>query len=261
MGKILSYCEKMKNGQASQGSKTAEKSAALFLALLETQGRLPLSAIAQRTGLPLSTAHRLASVYLRNGLLARVGHGRYAAGVRLPELCGSLTQADILAAVARPHLRDLARTLNATAHLGVLEGDMVTYLVKEHGGGTGILTQEANQLEGYGTGIGKVLLSALPPDAQAAYLANGPFVALTPQTITDPAALRLEFQNIASQGYAFDNAEMAENLFCLAVPVPEPGKGARCALSVSFQAREPVSLALLPTLRGCAARIAKGLGV
>src|ERR1700722_15173056 len=64
----------------TQGVSAVEKGLELFLALAEAPEGAALSLVAAEAGLPLSTAHRIAGAYLRRGLLARPGHGRYAPG-------------------------------------------------------------------------------------------------------------------------------------------------------------------------------------
>jgi DNA-binding IclR family transcriptional regulator len=214
--------------------------------------------MAAQAGLPLSTAHRIIGVYLRSRMLVRAGNGRYAPGPRLAALAQHSRTAPLIA-VARPKLRRLARQMGATAHLGILEDGMVTYLVKEHGGGTEILTREKNQLEAYCSGIGKVLLAHLSHDERESYLANGPFVPLTGNTITDPAALRAELLQIRRQDYARDNAEVDVRLFCLAVPVRDAVGQVRCAISVSCHSSVPAAASWLLPMRQCAARIGQML--
>ncbi len=66
--------------------------------------------------------------------------------------------------------------------------------------------------------ISKVLLAHLPERDRSAYLANGPFLAVTAKTICDPAEyVRQELEPVRLQGIAGDNEEMAEGLVCLAV--------------------------------------------
>ena len=135
---------------------------------------------------------------------------------------------------------------------------MVTYLVKERGTAPDIWTRETNQLEGYSSAIGKVLLAYLSEAAQRAYLANGPFVPFTRKTTTDPAVLAVELQMVRERGYAVDEAEVDDNLYCLAVPVRRQG-GVEYAISVSSRSAELMRLALLPHLQDCAARISASL--
>jgi IclR family acetate operon transcriptional repressor len=55
---------------------------------------------------------------------------------------------------------------------------------------------------------------------QLAELAVAPgFIRHTAQTITDPAALKVELQRIQARGYALDEQEYRDGVRCLAVPV------------------------------------------
>jgi IclR family acetate operon transcriptional repressor len=166
----------------------------------------------------------------------------------------------VLADASRSLLQRLARKLSTTVHLAVLEGEMVTYLVKAYGGGPDLLTRELIQLEAYCSGVGKVLLAHLDEAAREAYLDTGPFVALTAATITDPAAWRAELDRVRRQGFARDDAEVKESLYCIAVPLRGPDGRVVAALSasgLSSPAHQPPSL---PELLACAARIEARIG-
>jgi IclR family transcriptional regulator, acetate operon repressor len=249
----------MNNG-LSRGVAAIEKSLELFLSVVDDAGRTPLSVLATRLGLPISTAQRIVAAFVRSGLLNRVERGRYAAGLRLAGVAGVAEVRQVLIAASRPLLRRLAREIGATVHLGVLEGDMVTYLVKEHGGGAPVLTREMIQLEAYCSGIGKVLLAHLDDAAREAYLAAGPFVALTGKTMTDPDTLRTVLRRIRAQGYAVDDAELEDDLYCLAVPVRGPGGEVLAALSASSRSTTPIDLTLLDRLRACSTGVERRLG-
>lgn len=134
-----------------------------------------------------------------------------------------------------PAVEALAEDLGTTVHLGSFDGDMVTYRAKAGVSKGGLFTEVGGQLEAYCSGIGKVLLAHLPEDERNAYLANGPFVALTPHTITDPAELAHELDHVRSQGLAFDREEIEERLRCVAVPLFAPDGSVPLALSASFR--------------------------
>lgn len=236
------------------GAKSLDRALDLFTTVLRDRGRTPLSDLARRHGMPISTAHRLLAAFERQRLLVRGARGRYVAGMGLAELAAD--RRSTLIAASRPLLRRLARARRSTAHLGVLEADMVTYLVKEHGGGAPVFTREMMQLEAYCTGIGKVLLAGLDAAAQARYLAGGPFVALTPQTLTDPALLAQALAEVAARGHAIDNAEMAESVHCVAAPIHDPQGRTIAAISLSSADADPARTgALIQPLRDCAAAI------
>ncbi len=242
------------------GVAAIEKSLDLFSRVLEDRGETALSALASELGMPPSTAQRMVGVFVHRGFLTRIGPGRYVEGPQLIKLVVASDPTEALTVSARPLIRRLAKEIATTVHLGVLDAGMVTYLVKEHGGGAPVLTRELFQLEAYCSGIGKVLLAYLSSDAQAEYLASGPFVALTSRTTTDPEVLQRLLKEARAQSYAVDNAELQDDLYCLAVPVPGPGEEVIAALSASFRSDGPVDLALLEPLRQCAGRIGRRLG-
>lgn len=80
-----------------------------------------------------------------------------------------------------------------------------------------LFTRVGMQLEAYCSAIGIVLLANLPLAEREAYLAGGPFVALTHRTIVDPAMLREELAAARLRGFAIDDEEVAPNLRCMAV--------------------------------------------
>ncbi|MDR3509218.1 MAG: IclR family transcriptional regulator [Caulobacteraceae bacterium] len=243
-----------------QGAAALERGLVLLDQILEGGPTASLAQIADRIPMPISTAQRLVAVFVRQGLLCRVGPGRYAGGVRMAQWNSHCDWHESLAEAARPLVTALARAVGATVHCGVLEAGMVTYLVKAHGGGQPVLTSEQSQLEAYCSGIGKALLAHQSAELQEAYLAAGPFVALTDRTTTDPDQLRRLFEQILAQGYAVDDAELQPGLYCLAVPVWAAGERVVAAVSISMRSDAPVSLTLLDPLKDCARRLGRRIG-
>ncbi len=252
------------NSQTPTGAASFEKGLALFTLILRDDGQTPLTALAAPLALPRSTLHRLAGALEDAGLISRLERGRYVAGPALAERLGGMSWAGQLVRLARPLLRELANEYGATAHLGVMEHDMVTYLVKEAAtGAPAVFTRETAQLEAYCSGIGKVLLAWLPEAERERYLAGGPFVGLTARTITDPAQLRLCLQQVRAEHYAVDNGEIAEGLYCLAVPVGLEHGSVRAGISLSFPQHAPSGdshAARLDRLTACAAAVARRMG-
>ena len=253
------------NSGGTDGAAVLRKAFALFERMLADRGNTALSVIARDMALPSSTVYRLVAALERGGLVCRVGRGRYDVGMGVIESLAGISAYDLLAKVARPVLNRLARRTGATVHLGVWEGDMVTYLVKTTGraaGTTPMFTREHTQLEAYCTGIGKMLLACLPDSAQQAYLAAGPFVALTSRTITDPAEFLAAFKVIRKRGFSIDDGETADDLYCIAVPL-RYGRQAMAAVSLAFpraSARsQPLKTRLLQ-LNVCVAEIRRKLG-
>jgi IclR family pca regulon transcriptional regulator len=111
----------------------------------------------------------------------------------------------------------------------------------------------------YATSMGRVLLAALSGDELEAYLARAELRALTPKTLTDPAALTAELATIRAQGWALVDQELEEGLRSVAAPIHGRDNQIVAAVNVSAHAsrasREAVAQTLLPPLLATAKRI------
>lgn len=196
-------------------------------------GSLPL--MAQRSGLSLATAHRLLATLEKIGAVIRTGPGGYRIGMGVHALTRGSCREDLLITAALPVLRRLAQRSGLTVHVGVLSPDrMVTYIAKHHQPCTlSVRTRIGSQLEAYCSALGKVLLAALPADERNAYLADGPFVSLTANTVVNPVRLAAEFEEVFARGYAVDDCEIYEGLRCVAVPIHDVGNAVLAAVSCS----------------------------
>ncbi|MBY8823908.1 IclR family transcriptional regulator [Sphingomonas colocasiae] len=249
--------------QSPAGTGALDKGMELLALVIRDGGRTPAATLAAQLGLPGSTARRVLGALARQGLIARVEKGRYAAGGQFADLARTIDPDATLARIARPLLRRLAVANGATAHLGIFDDFMVTYLVKESPKPSGLFTREHGQLEAYCTGVGKILLAHLPPEELSVFL-EGSFVRLTPRTITEPDALRAEVERAAARGYAVDDGEMADEIFCVAVPILDRRRRAVAAISLSSTPARmgwPRVEAVAADLTACAGHIAARAGL
>ena len=242
----------------AKATQSIEKSLSLLSEIVASEGRRSALTLADQEGLPRATAHRILGALTRRGFLTRVGHGRYLAGPTLVRLAKHADLSRTLELAGRPILKTLARDTGLTAHLGIFEGDMVTYLAKARGRRTELFTKEGMQLEAYCSGIGKMLLACLPKNEREHYLANGPFVALTPYTIIDPDILRKELAKTRRRRFALDDREIDADLRCLAVPVFDDDGAAVAALSISARGADG-PLRHLPRLQNAASALEQKL--
>lgn len=222
-------------------NQSLEKSLKLLEALATDAGRCSLQTIAAEQCIPLPTAWRLAATLERSGYLQRGVRGRYLPGMGLRNLAQTVSELDVIAAVSRPMLCQLAAKFECVAHLGMLEDDMVTYRARAGADTIPVPTREGTQLEAYCSAIGKVLLAEESEEAIASYLGSAPFVALTRWTITDPSVLRAELRIVAAQGYAVDAREIRDDLTCIASPVRDGDGTAIAAISLSQAPAQPSS--------------------
>lgn len=210
-----------------------QRTLAMLDAIIADGGTRSVSAIAREIGMPIATAHRQVATLVAERYLAPTSGGRHIAGARLLGLLHRLDEKQLITNVAAPILHDLASQMRSIVQLGTFENDMVTYRIKTGQGAADLFTKVGMQLEAYCSGIGKVLLAHLPPEQLRAYLATGPFVPLTDKTITEPARLALELEQVQTQGFAVDNGEIAEGLYCIAAPIRMADGRIPAAISIS----------------------------
>ena len=201
--------------------------------------------LAKQIHMPHSTAYRIAATLERSGLVTRMRRGYYLPGPSLIRLARHDSIPRLLKAIGRPIIKKLATATGCTSHVGIFENGMVTYLLKAGRAAHTVFTREGTQLEAYCTGIGKVLLAALPVSVREEYLKSGPFIQLTASTLIDPQKLRRELIVVGDRGYAEDNAEMDSDLLCLAVPVRLGEGDVIAALSISTRSTDEDSHVLL----------------
>jgi IclR family acetate operon transcriptional repressor len=190
--------------------------------------------LSRRANLPEASGYRLIQTLEEIGALVRGPRGRYRPGLLLLSLSHNVTINDLLRDASQTLMSDLARRLNLTVHLGVLEHGMVTYVAKVSPPGVfPVHTRVGAQLEAYCSGLGKVLLAALPEEDRENFILDGELVALTPHTITTASALRAELKTVRERGYALDDRENQANMRCIAVPVLDREGRAAAALSAT----------------------------
>src|SRR5262245_39571260 len=173
-------------------------------------------------------------------LLERLSGNRFTLGVGSLEIGGSYAaKADHLE-LARRVLRDLARALGESVHLGVLRGSDVFYLLTEHPPGAPVTIGYAgNRLPANCTALGKALLARLS-DAQVGRLFGGRYPALTPRSLATAAALREELARVRSRGYATVDGEAIRGRAAIGICVDVAGLGEHAGLAAaSSDARFP----------------------
>jgi IclR family transcriptional regulator, acetate operon repressor len=221
----------MRNG--TPHIRSLKRTLSMLEAVIADGGHGSVSGLARQIGMPIATAHRQVTTLVAEGYLTLSGGGQHVAGPRLLGLLHRLDEKQIVANIAAPALHQLAGQVRSVVQLGTFENDMVTYRIKTGRGASDLFTKVGMQLEAYCSGIGKVLLANLPMHEREAYLAGGPFVALTERTIVEPDRLREELDAVFERGYAIDDEEIAPGLRCMAVPLRNSAGTVVAAISVS----------------------------
>lgn len=205
---------------ATPTNRSVIRTFAILDAFRQLGGQGTAREVARCSGMDQATAHRFIATLEQVGAITRNRGGRFSLGMTLAELGLVVPAHRIILDACEDALGPVAARLGETLHVGVLEGDMVTYLYKAPSPRpSGERTRAGAQLEAYGTALGKVLLAHLPAPALSAYLYDGNFVRLTETTIANPEALRSELMNVQVQAYALDFGETYRGVHCVAVPI------------------------------------------
>ena len=195
--------------------------------------------LSRRAKLSPASGHRLLVTLEEVGAVVRDRQGRYRPGMLLVSLSKNVIVSDLFHEAGRRVAEDLSKRLDATVHIGVLEGGMVTYAIKASTPASfETETRAGAQLEAYCSGLGKVLLAELSPERLDRIIFDGDLVALTENTITDKEALRMHLSQVKEQGFAIDNCEFRSDMYCVAVPIRDYQDRAVAAISITEGAED-----------------------
>lgn len=241
------------------GETVTTRVLALLDAFTAERPELTLTEISRRTGMPLSTTHRLVGELAGWGALERADDGRYRIGLRLWEV-GALAPRGLgLRESAMPFLEDLYAVTKQNVQLGVLDGTEVVYLERLSGrGAVNVITRVGGRLPLHATGVGLVLLAHSSTDLQEQVLA-GPLQRFTNKTISHPDELRRVLAEVRRTGVAVSDRQI--ELIALSVAAPVRGRRGDVVAALSIVVpSEHDSRAYVPVVRAAARGISRVLG-
>ncbi len=235
-------------GSREPGRTVTSKVLAILGAFDSGHPQLTLTDLARRSGLPLSTVHRLAGELEEWQALSRAPDGRLRIGLRLWEL-GQLAPAR-LQDLAHPWLQELFASTGENVHIAVRDGMEVLYVDKVAGRrAVPIVSRTGARLPMHPTGVGRALLAFEPDWFVRSYLERE-LERPTRHTITEPGRLARELATVRAQGYALTYEEMTLGSCSAAAPVLVDGR-AVAALGIVLASRRARELPRLvePLLR------------
>lgn len=224
--------------------QSVDRSVQLLNALSLSRHPRSVAELAAACHLNRSTAWRLLSTLEYHGLVERDGVSqRYAIGYALVRMAAGKTDHSILIRTARPVLERIAADTGETVNLSIATpaGTVVCIDQVDAAPLVGVNWLD-RPLPWHCTSSGKLHLAFLPAPELEAYLAQGPFQPMTPQTITDPDLLRSEITETRRRRYSLllDELEPGLNAVSAGVFVAERSVAVLSVSGPSFRLTETV---------------------
>lgn len=231
-------------GRTSPKSEAAQRSGSVqsverALLLLEILGEdaegYRLTDLAARSGLSLSTVHRLlTTLEKRQFVQFDQTDGLWHVGRKTFQVGSTFAQQRNFVAPSLPFLRRLRDQTRETANLGVaIDGRMVFLAQVESREIMRAITRVGGSTPMVNSGMGKALLATYSQADIAAIISTYGMHKLTPNSLTRAGDLKDHLTQVRRQGYAVDNEEFQMGLRCIAAPVYNQQGEAFCAISVS----------------------------
>ena len=216
---------------------------------------LTLSQIARRSGLPMSTAHRLVAELEREQLIERLDDRTFRLGVRLWELAARTPGALGLRELALPYMQEVHASVRQHTQLGIQSGSEVLFLER-------LSTREAvvnttlvgGRLPLHASSSGLVLLAHSPQEQQQVYLERE-LKRFTPSTPHSAADLRRTLARVRREGFAVADGFIHPDARGIAVPVKGVSESVVAALAVIVPNNGAAIAPFVDLLLGASAKI------
>ena len=201
--------------------QSVERSFKILEYIAENGNEAGLTEISKGLSLNKSTVHGLLVTMEQMGYAQQnIDSGKYSLGLKLFQLGMAVYNSLDLRTIALPHLQALSEKYKETAHLAVLSKGEVVYIEKvDSPRSIRIVSRIGGRNPAHCTGVGKVLLAALPEATLNRFLGQGTLRRYTTNTITSASELKGHLQQIRAKGVAFDLEEFEPGLRCVAAPV------------------------------------------
>jgi DNA-binding IclR family transcriptional regulator len=248
------------------GVPAARQVLAVLQAMARAPGPVPAAALARDLGLPRSTTYDLLAELVSAGLAVHLPEERrYGLGVGAFEIGTAYSRQEPLARLARPVLARLVETVGQSAHLAVLHGREVLYVVEERAPGRPrLVTDVGVRLPAQLTASGRAVLAglsaaqvrALFPDASAFVERHGS----GPRT---PAELSRLLARARAAGHATEDGEVTPGLASVAAAVHDHTGHPVAGAAVTFPADaldEPARRQLARRVTAAAGELTRRIG-
>lgn len=247
------------------GSQSLERGLDVLEMIEAENGDIGVRELARRLELSATIVQRLVTSLAARGYIEKSAEtSRYRLGHRSMILGASGERGVDYVVTARRELDRLAHEHHLNGFVSVLRSGRAIYLLAVQADGpVAIRVSIGSEMPLHSTAAGKVLLAALDDGEARKLLGSRKLVAITPHTITDPAALVASLAKVRRQGFATVVEENIPGVLSVGAPITDRGGNVVAALSVAFPKYLESGLTLhgsIPLVTAAALRISRTLG-
>ncbi|BCJ46993.1 transcriptional regulator [Actinoplanes ianthinogenes] len=213
-----------RGGRPPTGDPVIERAFALLTTFDADHRAQPLADLARRSGIPRSSALRLARTLVDVGALERLDDGRFVVGLHLLEIASLAPRGHGLRAVAMPFMEDLFHVTRQHVLLAVREENEALLVERLSARDAGpVRYRVGGRLPLTSTGVSLVLLAHAPADVQDAAI-DGYRAGDGENDLHTPADLRRALAEVRRGGYAYGRQRTPRAMSTVAAPIRASGE-------------------------------------
>ncbi len=209
--------------------------------LARQRGPVPARSIATGLGIPRSSIYHLLSTLQEHHFVVHLPEDRrWGLGIAAFELAGGFARQEPLARLGRPVLAELADRTHESAHLAVMHGRDVMYIVEERAPRRpALVTDVGVRLPAHLTATGRAMLAALPrAQVRALYPDAAAFADRTGRGPRRPGELREILREVRVRGWASEDGEVTLGLRSVGAVVRDHAGWPAAAIAITWPATE-----------------------
>ncbi|WP_062291318.1 IclR family transcriptional regulator [Demequina phytophila] len=214
-----------------------DQALAILTHLGRQRGPVSAGALATALGIPRASLYRQLAAMIDHGYVVHLPEeSRYGLGVAAHELGSGYARQQPLTRLGAPVLAGLVDRVGESAHLAVLEGRDVVYLVEERAPRRPTLVTDVGvRLPALATATGRAMLGALP-DAQirATFPGRAAFAAAPEGSPRSYRELKALIRDTRARGHAREDGDVTPGLSSVAVAVRDHTGWPVAAIAVTF---------------------------
>ncbi|MEN9740299.1 MAG: Transcriptional repressor IclR [Actinomycetota bacterium] len=239
----------------------ADQTLAILGFLARQRASVPAATIASALDIPRSTTYHLLATLAEHGFVVN-GERRWALGLAAHDLGTGFLRQQPLALVGRPLVSKLVDAVGENAHLAVLNGRDVVYVVEERAPGKpSLVTDVGVRLPAHLTASGRSMLAQMSREQLLALYPDDTAFANRGDTVMTRRRLRDELRETRERGFATEHGDVTRGLSSVAVAIVDRVGWPIAALALTYADDSANSDALVVDVRKTAAEISRRLRV